>query len=55
MIGHWAFADVGGAQSAGLHGVWFNPDGNSPSDGISPDATIRRFDELPGLLREWSA
>ncbi len=55
MIGDQALADVGGAQGAGLRGVWFKPDGNSASDGISPDATIRSFDELPRLLRDWSA
>ncbi len=53
MVGDWALGDVGGAQAAGLSGVWFNPDGSNAPDGVSPDATIRGMDELPGLLREW--
>lgn len=42
--------DVLGAQLAGIRGVWFNPEGDPVPDGILPDATIRSFAELPGLI-----
>ena len=53
MVGDWLEADIGGAQGAGLRGVWFNPEGKSRPADIVPDATIRRLDELPALLSSW--
>ena len=55
MVCDWALGDVAGAQAAGMRGVWFNPEDRDVPESVAPDATIRRFDELPGLLREWSA
>lgn len=53
MVGDWLEADIGGAQNAGLRGVWFNPEGKSRPADIVPDATIRRLDELPAVLHSW--
>jgi FMN phosphatase YigB (HAD superfamily) len=53
MIGDWALGDVGGAQAAGMRGVWFNPEGHPTPEGVTPDATVRSFAELPALLAEW--
>jgi putative hydrolase of the HAD superfamily len=54
MVGDWLAADVVGAQNAGMRGVWFNPHGRPVPDGASPDAIIRRFEELPGVLAKWA-
>ena len=53
MVGDWLAADIAGAQNAGMRGVWFNPHSRPAQDGIVPDATIQRFDELPGVLEAW--
>ena len=54
MVGDWLAVDVIGAQDAGMRGVWFNPHGRDAPEGIVPDATIRRFDELPGVIENLS-
>ena len=51
MVGDWLSVDVAGAQNAGMRGVWFNPYGRPVSHDVAPDAVIRRFDELPHVLR----
>jgi HAD superfamily hydrolase (TIGR01549 family) len=55
MVGDWALGDAGGAQAAGMRGVWFNPQGLDTPEGVSPDATIRSLTELLDLLQEWGA
>jgi putative hydrolase of the HAD superfamily len=54
LIGDQPAIDVEGAQRAGMRGVWFNPEGKPAPDGISPDATVRSFAELPSLLEDWT-
>ena len=51
MVGDNLAKDVGGAQSAGMRGVWINRSGEPPNAPVTPDAEIRSLAELP----EWLA
>jgi putative hydrolase of the HAD superfamily len=47
--------DVIGAKNAGMQTCWFNPDSLQPADkNYTPDFTIQKLDELPGLLKNIS-
>jgi HAD superfamily hydrolase (TIGR01549 family) len=41
--------DVAGAQSAGITGVWYNPDGETAGD-VRPDAEFKHWDDFLGLV-----
>lgn len=43
--------DVAGALNAGLHAVWFNPQGLEWPGGRPASAEIRRLEELPAVLQ----
>ena len=50
-VGDWLFADVGGANGAGMISVWLNRTGATPAaDDPVPDAEIASLRELPGVL-----
>ena len=50
-VGDWPFADVGGANAAGMFSVWINRTGAAPDPGDPvPDARITSLRELPGVL-----
>jgi len=49
MIGDSLFADVQGAQAAGLHAIWLAPPDASPGP-ASPDLTIHSFADLLAAL-----
>lgn len=49
-IGDNLVADVGGAQTAGLTGVWLNRQNELPLGGIKPDLKIQSLSELVTLL-----
>lgn len=42
--------DIGGAQAAGMHAVWFNPHGAAWLSGPQPSAQVRCLSELPDVL-----
>ena len=50
MVGNSLAKDVGGAQAAGLRGVWINRAGADPNAAVRPDAEIRSLAELPDVL-----
>jgi putative hydrolase of the HAD superfamily len=56
-VGNDLVKDVRPAQSAGMRGVWLNPNqlGPAPSpDGAQPDAVIRTMRELPAVIDGWN-
>lgn len=53
MVGDNLEADIRGAQSAGLYGIWINRRAGERTDDqlhIQPDATLTSLSELPALL-----
>lgn len=50
-VGDHPLWDIGGARNAGLHGIWYNPGHRELPDGITPDATIHTFADLPDVIR----
>lgn len=51
MVGDSQKADVGGAKSAGLLALWFNPHDKRPSEEFAaPDAVVRSLAEVPGIV-----
>jgi putative hydrolase of the HAD superfamily len=55
FVGDRLDVDIGGAQGAGMRAVWFNHwGGRLDSSGVRPDATIRRFTELPQAIEALS-
>jgi FMN phosphatase YigB (HAD superfamily) len=56
MVGDSLFRDVGGAQSAGLKGIWLIRRDTQREDAdfldITPDAIITSLSELPALLED---
>ena len=52
FIGDHLHNDILGSQSAGIRGVWFNPDGRINTTNIRPDAEIRSLEEVFRLLRQ---
>lgn len=54
MIGNSLKKDVGGAQNAGIKGIWFNPKNQPPDSGITPDAQIQTLAQLPDVLKTMS-
>ena len=63
FVGDNAYADVWGAQQAGMRAVLFDPPSRGHAIGpvndtvgpVQPDATIRSLSELLPLLEEWGA
>ena len=53
FVGDRPYDDVWGAQRAGLRGVLVAND-HAPGWDVTPDAVIRRLEELPALLERWS-
>ncbi|MBB3103318.1 HAD family hydrolase [Azomonas macrocytogenes] len=53
-IGDNPIDDIGGAQSAGVRAVWFNPGALSWQGDNRPDAEIRSLTEIPGLIESWA-
>ena len=53
-IGDHPSDDIAGAKAAGLRAIWFNPQGKTWSDAITPDGEIRSLAELPALLHSWA-
>lgn len=50
-VGDSLSSDVGGAVSAGLVAIWFNPHGHDRRDGAArPHAEVRSLREVPGRL-----
>jgi putative hydrolase of the HAD superfamily len=51
MVGDHLKNDIGGAQSVGIHGYWFNPNGleRSPGD-PNPKSQIKALSELIALI-----
>jgi HAD superfamily hydrolase (TIGR01549 family) len=52
-IGDHPHDDIAGARGAGLHAIWYNPQGKVWDSEQTPTAEIRRLAELPGLLQNW--
>ena len=52
MVGDDYRADIIGAKKSGMWAVWFNPTEKEKPDNaeLRPDATIRGFDELDGVV-----
>ena len=50
VIGDNIKSDIGGAQSFGFHGCWFNPDEKENSTDISPMFTISQLTDLVKLI-----
>ena len=56
MVGDRTDNDVGGAQSAGLRAVWYNPARHPLPDGApAADAEVARLSELPAALARLGA
>lgn len=50
-VGDWPFADIGGANGAGMVSVWINRAGAAlAADDPVPDAQIASLGDLPGVL-----
>lgn len=45
-------ADIGGAKQLGMRAILYNPDGSSPISNLPPDAVLKHFSDLPGLLQK---
>lgn len=52
-IGDHPGDDIAGAKAAGMHAIWFNPNGRTWEGGEAPDREIRSLGALPALLHEW--
>lgn len=52
-IGDHPDDDIAGARGAGLHAIWYNPQGKPWDSEQAPTAQIRQLAELPGLLENW--
>jgi putative hydrolase of the HAD superfamily len=52
-IGDHPGDDIAGAKAAGMHAIWFNPNGRTWEGDEAPDREIRSLGELPALLHEW--
>ena len=52
IIGDSPSSDILGGINAGITTVWFNPHENEAPDGIVPDYTVKRLDEIPALLEK---
>lgn len=52
-IGDHPNDDIAGARGAGLHAVWYNPQGKPWDSPQAPTAQIRQLSELPALLERW--
>lgn len=53
MVGDNLDADIRGAKSAGLYGIWISRRAGSSTEDqprVEPDATVTALDELPALL-----
>jgi len=50
MVGDKLTTDILGANGVGMPSVWINRRGTEPSGGIVPAFTIRRLDELFGVI-----
>ena len=50
MVGDSLERDIGGAQLAGLRGVWMNRDGRINETGVVPEGEVTDLFELAGLL-----
>lgn len=50
FVGDNPFADIAGAQAAGLASIWYNPSGRPWPGGSPPDAEIRELSQLVPLL-----
>lgn len=50
VIGDNITSDIGGAQSFGFKGCWFNPDDKKNDTGITPDYTVHNLKELVELV-----
>lgn len=50
MVGNSLRSDIGGAQSAGIKGIWLNRSGKSIDRDIEPDAQIAGLDELNNVI-----
>jgi HAD superfamily hydrolase (TIGR01509 family) len=54
FIGDSPHHDIAGGKGAGLHAIYFRSSERfGEPDGVQPDATIHRLDELPMLLAGW--
>jgi HAD superfamily hydrolase (TIGR01509 family) len=55
MVGDMLSMDIGGAQAAGMRGVWLDNSGRGlPDDApVQPDACIRRLSEIIEVLDCW--
>jgi FMN phosphatase YigB (HAD superfamily) len=55
MVGDMLEMDVGGAQAAGIRGVWLDARRRGLPDGtlVRPEACIGRLGELTHLLDQW--
>jgi putative hydrolase of the HAD superfamily len=55
FVGDSLYHDIWGAQQAGLRAVWIEQPMRWLPDGIqvTPDATITRLPELPGIVGDW--
>lgn len=51
VIGDNITSDIGGAQSFGFHGCWFNPIDKKNKTSITPDYTVHNLMELVELIR----
>lgn len=55
-VGDSLSADIAGARNAGMRSVWINRSGAPlTEDAPRPDASIRAFSELPGVIRSFAA
>jgi phosphoserine phosphatase len=52
MVGNSLRSDIGGAQGAGIKGIWLNRSGKSIDRDIAPDAQITGLDELTHVLTQ---
>jgi len=50
MVGDSLEADIQGAQSVGLKGIWYNPTASANSTDISPDFEIHKLSEILSIL-----
>ncbi len=50
FVGDRLDVDIAGAKAAGMRAVWFNHWNGVLDGAAAPDAVIKRFDELPGVL-----
>ncbi len=51
IIGDSLTSDIQGGLNAGIHTIWFDPQGKAPRPGITPAYTVRALSEIPALLQ----